>query len=75
MAEKNVLDYKGLCCPLPVLKANKALKAMISGDVAEILATDPSAPADFVAFCDTTGHHLVSSDEADGVYTIVIRKS
>jgi tRNA 2-thiouridine synthesizing protein A len=69
------LDTKGLLCPLPVLKARKALKAMAPGETLEVLATDPGAIKDFAAFCRTTGHHLVDSSEAAGVLRFLIRKS
>jgi tRNA 2-thiouridine synthesizing protein A len=70
-----VLDAKGLLCPLPVLKARKALKGMAAGEVLEILATDKGAPKDFVAFCETTGDELLESrEEADGTLVFRIRK-
>jgi tRNA 2-thiouridine synthesizing protein A len=69
------LDATGLQCPLPVLRANRALRGLSPGDELRVLATDHAAPADFEAFCRTTGHQLVASDEADGVFTIVIRKA
>ena len=68
------LDVKGLACPLPVLRAGKALKALGPGEELEVLATDPGSVKDFDAFCATTGHSLVESDEAYGVYRFVIRK-
>ena len=68
------LDVKGLKCPLPVLRARKALKPLAQGEVLEVLATDPSSVQDFKNFCDTTGHELVSAEEADGVYSYRIRK-
>ncbi len=68
------LDVKGLKCPLPVLKANKMLRRLEVGAVLEIEATDPGAVADFKAFCETTGHILVASTEAGGVYNFKIRK-
>jgi tRNA 2-thiouridine synthesizing protein A len=58
MADK-VLDAKGLNCPLPILKAKKALKDVPDGGTLEILATDPGAVADFQAFSRTTGNELV----------------
>jgi len=69
------LDLKGLQCPLPVLRANKALRQLAPGDEVRIEATDGAAPKDFASFCQTTGHQLVVSTEADGVFTIVIRKA
>jgi len=70
-----VLDTKGLKCPLPVLRARKAMKDVAPGGVLEVHATDPSAMQDFRAFCETTGHALLDSREADGVYVIRIRKA
>ena len=70
-----ILDVKGLNCPLPVLRANKVIKGLMAGDMLQVLATDPAAPSDFAAFCETTGHELVDSVEADGVYTITVRKT
>jgi tRNA 2-thiouridine synthesizing protein A len=69
------LDLKGLECPLPVLRANKALRRLQPGDELEILATDRAATKDFDSFCRATGHSLVASMEADGVLTIVLRKA
>ena len=68
------LDAKGLNCPLPILKAKKALKSLDGGQVLEVLSTDPGSDADFSAFCRTTGNELVEQNEADGIYTYLIRK-
>jgi tRNA 2-thiouridine synthesizing protein A len=70
-----VLDAKGLNCPLPILKAKKALKSLESGNTLEVQSTDPGSVADFAAFCRTTGNKLVEQNEADGVWTYLIRKS
>jgi len=70
-----VLDAKGLNCPLPILRAKKALKDMSTGAVLEIIATDPGAVKDFQAFCRTTGNELVSSAEDGDIYTFEIRKT
>lgn len=69
------LDLKGMQCPLPVLRANRALRQLRPGDELEILATDHAAAKDFDDFCRSTGHSLVASEEAQGVLTIVIRKA
>jgi tRNA 2-thiouridine synthesizing protein A len=71
----HVLDARGLQCPLPVLRANKILKGLPAGAELDVLATDPAAPADFASFCKTTGHVLVACGEAEGLYTVVIRKA
>ena len=68
-----VLDTKGLNCPLPILKAKKALKGMPSGATLEIQATDPGSVADFEAFCRTTGNELLDSKTEDGVYVFLIK--
>jgi tRNA 2-thiouridine synthesizing protein A len=70
-----VLDAKGLNCPLPILKAKKALKSLDSGKTLEVLSTDPGSVADFAAFCRTTGNELVEQSEEDGVWTYLIRKA
>ena len=69
-----LLDTKGLNCPLPILKTKKALKTVPEGGTLEILATDPGAVADFEAFCRTTGNELVEHSEEDGVHRFILRK-
>ena len=68
------LDTKGLKCPLPVLRARRAMKELAADDVLRIEATDPGSVQDFAAFCETTGHELLDSTESDGVYAFRIRK-
>ncbi len=68
------LDVKGLLCPLPVLKARKALSGLGSGEVLEVEATDPAAVIDVPHFCNETGHTLLSQSEEDGVYRFRIRR-
>jgi tRNA 2-thiouridine synthesizing protein A len=70
-----ILDATGLKCPLPVLKAKKALKSLPPGARLEVHATDPGAPGDFAAFCAATGDELVRSDGNDGTFVFVIRKA
>jgi tRNA 2-thiouridine synthesizing protein A len=70
-----VLDTKGLNCPLPILKAKKAMANVPSGGVLQVLATDPGAVKDFEAFCRSTGNELVDWKEEAGVYTFNIRKA
>jgi tRNA 2-thiouridine synthesizing protein A len=71
---ETLLDVKGLSCPLPVLRANRALRAMAAGDRLRVLATDRAAAADFQAFCRETGHALLATSEDAGVLSFVIRK-
>jgi tRNA 2-thiouridine synthesizing protein A len=75
MTETVTLDAKGLKCPLPVLRARKAMKDVPAGGVLEVEATDPSAPADFRSFCETTGHALEDSWQQGEVYVIRVRKA
>ncbi|WP_102224192.1 sulfurtransferase TusA family protein [Acidimangrovimonas sediminis] len=68
-----VLDAKGLNCPLPILRAKKALKDMPTGAVLQIDATDPGSVKDFEAFCRTTGNEMMEHSEKAGVYTFLIK--
>ena len=69
------LDATGLLCPLPVLKARRALKPLAPGAVLEVLATDPGAVRDFEHFCRTTGCELLEATEApDGVLRFLLKK-
>lgn len=69
-----LLDAKGLNCPLPILKARKALQLVPAGGTLEILSTDPGSVADFQAFCRITGNTLLEQKEMDGVYRFVVKK-
>lgn len=69
------LDVKGLKCPLPVLKAKKAIEGLAVGQVLEVVATDPGSMADFKAWAKNTGHELVDAQEQGGVYTYKIKRS
>ncbi|HKK29768.1 MAG TPA: sulfurtransferase TusA family protein [Alphaproteobacteria bacterium] len=66
-----LLDATGLKCPMPVLRARRALKAMESGAVLEVLADDPAAAKDFPAFCEMTGNSL--EDTAQDGPTLIFR--
>jgi tRNA 2-thiouridine synthesizing protein A len=68
------LDATGLLCPLPVLKARRALRDVPAGGILEVLATDPGATKDFEHFCQTTGCELLASSEADGVLRFRLKK-
>ena len=69
------LDARGLLCPLPVLKAQKRLRAMPSGAILRVLATDPMAVIDVPNFCRETGHTLISSEALDGHHQFRIRRT
>jgi tRNA 2-thiouridine synthesizing protein A len=68
------LDATGLKCPLPVLKARRALRDVPAGGILEVVATDPGAVQDFVHFCHATGCELLESSEAGGVLRFLLRK-
>ena len=68
------LDARGLNCPLPILRAKKALTDMSTGQVLKIIATDPGSVKDFQTFSRQTGHELLSHAEADKEFTFFMRK-
>jgi len=69
------LDASGLNCPMPILRAKKALKELNPGDVLRIIATDPGSVKDFEAFAKQTGNELLESTEEDGSFYYRLRKS
>ena len=75
MSEPILLDASGLKCPLPVLKARKAMRDLPPGGVLRVIATDPGAPKDFEHFCKTTGHRLLAAREEEGKLVFEIEKS
>ncbi len=75
MSEPILLDASGLKCPLPVLKARKAMRDVPPGGVLRVIATDPGAPKDFEHFCKTTGHRLLAAREEEGKLVFEIEKS
>lgn len=74
MEEATTLDVRGLSCPLPVLKANKALRALHPGAALVVLATDQAAITDFHAFAAETGHELLAWGETEGHLRFVLRR-
>jgi tRNA 2-thiouridine synthesizing protein A len=68
------LDARGLNCPLPILKAKKALTDMQSGQVLKIVATDPGAVRDFQAFSKQTGNELLSHGEEKKEFTFFLKR-
>jgi tRNA 2-thiouridine synthesizing protein A len=71
---KKQLDLTGLLCPLPVLKARKALLEMQPGEVLEVKATDPMSAIDMPHFCTEQGHELLSQAETDKIFTFRIKR-
>jgi len=68
------LDAQGLSCPLPVVKARLEMEKLGTGEVLEVLATDPGSVSDFANWSKMSGHELMASSEDGGVYTYLIRK-
>jgi len=71
---ERLIDAQFMKCPMPVLRAAKALRDMAPGDKLRVLATDPTSLGDFRDFCKSTGHALVGSSEIKGVYSFTIRR-
>ena len=70
---ETVLDVKQMSCPLPVLRAARALRGLQAGDRLRVLATDRASVGDFKSFCRQTGHALIAATEENGVFSFVIR--
>ncbi|MGH8765291.1 MAG: sulfurtransferase TusA family protein [Burkholderiales bacterium] len=68
------LDTRGLNCPLPILRAKKALTDMLSGQVLKIVATDPGSVKDFQAFSRQTGNQLLQHAEAQKEFTFFMKR-
>ncbi len=68
------LDTSGLLCPMPLLKAKRALNAMRSGEQLRVIATDQGSVRDFKVFAEQSGNTLLSSSEEAGVYTHLLLK-
>ena len=73
--EITLVDASGLKCPLPVLKARKALQSLTDGDKLRVISTDPASPLDFKHFCNSKGHSLISVEEKEESFEFVIIKS
>ena len=74
MDAQKEIDTRGLNCPLPILKAKKALADMHSGDVLKVLATDPGSVRDFQAFARQTGNELVEQSSANDEFIHFLRR-
>ena len=75
MKIQQTLDCKGLLCPLPIIKLSKAIKTIQVGEVLEMLATDPGSVPDVKAFQSQTGHEIVASDQENGVYRFLVKRT
>lgn len=68
------LDARGLNCPLPILKAKKALAEMVSGEILRVIATDPGSVRDFQAFARQTGNDLVGQSENNQEFVFFMKR-
>jgi len=68
------LDYKGLACPMPVVKISQQIGSVAVGEVIEVLTTDPGSLADFPAWAKTTGHGIVETKQEPGLIKIFVKR-
>jgi len=68
------LDFKGLLCPMPVVKIAQAMKQVQIGELVEAIATDPGVMADIPAWARTTGNELVSLEKQDKVFKFIVKR-
>jgi rhodanese-related sulfurtransferase/TusA-related sulfurtransferase len=77
MSERNVsatVDARGLSCPMPILRARKAMDTIAVGEVLEVLASDKGAPADFRAWCQQTDQKFLGLTEENGYFRLTLKK-
>ncbi len=68
------LDCKGLSCPMPIIKLSKVIKKMQSGQILEMIGTDPGSKTDVPAWCGKTGNEFLEQKEEDGAFVFYIKK-
>jgi tRNA 2-thiouridine synthesizing protein A len=68
------IDTRGMNCPLPILKAKKALSEMQSGEILKVVATDPNSTRDFQAFARQTGNELLEQTQSEAEYVHFLRR-
>lgn len=68
------LDVRGLNCPMPILRTRETLKGMKSGEILQVIATDPGSVKDIESFCNQTDNELLPSPKVEGEYIFLIRK-
>jgi len=69
------LDARGLNCPLPILKTKKELAKLSKGETLQVQASDPGSVKDMSSFCQQTGNELISSENSEGNFIFVLRKT
>jgi tRNA 2-thiouridine synthesizing protein A len=72
--ENQLLDARGLLCPMPIVKAGKVMRGMEDGEVLKIIATDRGSIVDFPAWCEDTGNELLEWHEEDDGFVFFIKK-
>ena len=75
MESNQILDARGLNCPLPILRTKKSLSTLQSGETLKVVATDPGSLKDMVAFCTQTGNTLLSSQQSGSDFEFFICKA
>ena len=70
-----VLDAKGLSCPLPILKTKKAIETLTKGQVLKVESTDPGSKNDMASWAKRTGNEIVKTEEGAGTFTFYIKKT
>jgi tRNA 2-thiouridine synthesizing protein A len=74
-AADQVLDCKGMQCPVPVIKTAQAIKTLEPGQVLELLATDPGVEPDMKAWSSRTGNELLKIEKTDDVFHVFLRRA
>lgn len=69
------VDTSGKCCPMPIVDTNVAMKKLNSGEVMQIIATDPGTLTDIPSWCERSGHRLLESSNSDGVIQFYVQKA
>ena len=69
-----ILDFKGLPCPMPVVKISQEITNVEIGQVVEVLTTDPGSQADFPAWAKSSGNEIVATEQADGLIRIFVKR-
>lgn len=69
------LDAKGLSCPMPLLKTKKAVNQISSGQILEVLGTDPGSKNDMPGWCEREGHEFLGIKDDDGFFRVYLRKA
>lgn len=70
-----VLDYKGLKCPMPIVKISQELPKLALGDVVEVQTTDPGSLSDFPAWARTTGNQVLETKQEAGLIRIFVKRA